>query len=826
MNPWRCLRICRQTLPFAVIAAVTACIGLMVLQNADRAGESAKQAVAETTDQEARAAVLALESTVSHTLDAIDSLHGLAQLVIQARRNGDQPMERDTLAQLALSNGGISGELRQVAAIAPSGYLDWSTLEPDPPPTYLGDREHFKSIAGGTATSFISDPLEGRVSRRRTIQFSKGTYGPADELLGVSVVSVDPAAFSGLAAGIGVAGNDTIAVQRRDGMILARSRGHEGIIPADGKVLRKFLQAPEGSFQAISAIDGVLRSIAWRRLDDAGLIVTVGLDLQTRLDRLAPTIARDRRQAVATCVLLGFLGLALMAGWYWRDRLAVQSAGLADMRRSEHLFRQIAENLPDMIRLIDWNGIIRYASPAAKAITGVPPEQVVGRHVLHFLHPDDHGMTAFTRLDRDATARQGRAEVRLVRSDGSIVTVQTTLRILPADPARPDEARIVSSTRDVTAQREAEATLRQLKDELDTVLRATSGILFRSEMAEDRKVRAIFLSDSSEAITGFSVQDSLGPGFFQSQLHPGDEMAMQEHFQRVRRFGSSSIQYRFRHSNGQWLWLHATVRAADRNGDGEQCFVGYVRDITHRREQDIQAGHNAKMAILGEMTTGMAHEVNQPLAAISMAAQNAIATLDTDKPIHRLAARKLDRIIEQVDRAARVIDHMRSSGGVAEPSRGSIDVASAISGVVATLDARLLQANIAVETSAGPDVPSAFGDPSPLEQVLINLAGNAVDAITMQEPPLEPARRRIALTASADRGDVVIAVVDHAGGIPEAVRDRLFEPFFTTKPAGTGTGLGLSISHGIITRMGGSLTARNAGDGAVFEIRLPSARSA
>jgi C4-dicarboxylate-specific signal transduction histidine kinase len=229
------------------------------------------------------------------------------------------------------------------------------------------------------------------------------------------------------------------------------------------------------------------------------------------------------------------------------------------------------------------------------------------------------------------------------------------------------------------------------------------------------------------------------------------------------------------------------------------------------------------MAVLGELTTSMAHELNQPLTAISMVAQNTIALLDTGDPENELLNRKLERIVQQVARAGSIIDHMRIFGRRADDAPADISIASAIEGAVVIVQASLRQSAIEITTLTAPDLPLVRGHLVSLQQVLISLIGNASDAVTMQTPPLPKERRGIEIRAERRGPGAVIRVADHAGGIDESVLPRLFQPFFTTKPTGSGTGLGLSVAYGIITEMGGEIAVRNEGDGAVFEIRLPPA---
>lgn len=411
----------------------------------------------------------------------------------------------------------------------------------------------------------------------------------------------------------------------------------------------------------------------------------------------------------------------------------------------------------------------------------------------------------------------------MVRPDGRIVQVQSTIHVIGNDTTPDDAPRVIVSSRDVTRQREAEAGLRSRKEELDTVLNAVSGALFRYLPGEDGDPRMLYVSDSIEAITGFTPAECLEPHWLTAHRHPAFDAQMAKHFERLLSIGSSTVEYRLRHKNGSWLWYAVFARAV--SDGGTRTVVGCIRDITRERERNQQTAHSAKMAILAEMTTGFAHELSQPLTAISLVAQNALKGLDPAREHNRFLQLKLQRIVQQADRAASVVDHMRIFGREARRAPESISVAAAIEGARVIADARLAQSRIELLVDTTPGLPLINGHLLPLEQVLTNLLGNAMDAIEMQAPPLPEERRRIEIAARASGGSVVISVADHAGGIEDTAMARLFEPFFTTKPAGSGTGLGLAISYGIVADMGGTINARNSGDGAVFEIRLAIAKS-
>ncbi|MDE4193006.1 ATP-binding protein [Phaeobacter gallaeciensis] len=245
-----------------------------------------------------------------------------------------------------------------------------------------------------------------------------------------------------------------------------------------------------------------------------------------------------------------------------------------------------------------------------------------------------------------------------------------------------------------------------------------------------------------------------------------------------------------------------------------------AKDITDLRHSEHQLIHASKLATLGEMATGVAHELNQPLGVIRMASTNCVKRIDKDKADLEYLRSKLIRIGEQTERASQIINHMRIFGRKAEGVNSPFDLRDSLQEISALARTQLHTLDISLTLDL-PETPAiVLGEKVIFEQVLLNLISNARDAIEASE-----ARKgKISITSvfAADEGHV-IEVRDTGGGIPEGILDKLFDPFFTTKGPGKGTGLGLSISFGTIRDMSGTISASSEEDGACFRLVLPDA---
>ncbi|WP_454564633.1 PAS domain-containing sensor histidine kinase [Pseudomonas sp. AIG] len=272
-----------------------------------------------------------------------------------------------------------------------------------------------------------------------------------------------------------------------------------------------------------------------------------------------------------------------------------------------------------------------------------------------------------------------------------------------------------------------------------------------------------------------------------------------------------------------WVWSDRGV--FDEHGQLiEVQAVG--RDNTEVRRSQQQLTQSAKMATLGEMATGLAHEINQPLNVMRMAIVNVLKRLGNGDVQVDYLTDKLNRIDAQVQRAAKVVDHMRVFGRRSEIEQQLFNPASAIEGTLSLLAEGMRGKGVDLRISETGFEVQVRGYVDQLEQVLINLMVNARDALLSKREKDSSFKPWISIYAERDEQHVRLWVEDNGGGIDPRLLERIFEPFFTTKPIGVGTGLGLSVSYGIIDNMGGELSVRNSAEGARFCIELPIAPDA
>jgi len=336
-----------------------------------------------------------------------------------------------------------------------------------------------------------------------------------------------------------------------------------------------------------------------------------------------------------------------------------------------------------------------------------------------------------------------------------------------------------------------------------------------------------YVSPSCERITGYSMQEFIDdPTLFRRIVLPEDRGTWDGHdHDGHNRQDPSAIQFRIRTKGGEIRWIdHACLPVRDDEGK----FVGIRasnRDITDRRKAEFEAqqqrselAHVNRVAALGELTSSIAHELNQPLAAIRNYANAAQRFLLQSEPDLSKVRDALEGIVRDDRRAAEVISRVRELLKREEPRYYPVQMDQVVQETLSLIRSDVVLKGLSIETELTPALPVLLGDRVQLQQVLLNLILNSVDAMSEMEPDL---RRLVIRTESEEDGDVKVSVRDLGEGIDEAHRGKLFEPFFSTKP--TGMGMGLAICQRIIHAHGGSIRAENnPGGGATFSFTLPA----
>ncbi len=327
-------------------------------------------------------------------------------------------------------------------------------------------------------------------------------------------------------------------------------------------------------------------------------------------------------------------------------------------------------------------------------------------------------------------------------------------------------------------------------------------------------------NESVAAVYGTSREKLIGKSFL-------DFFPEEEREQYRERIVAEEVIPQARQITEEGLTIYVFIRVQPSEYSAQDVLLVTTSDITQRLETEQQLIQASKMATLGEMATGMAHELNQPLSVIKTAASFFINKISRNETIRDDILKTMSTEIDShVDRASKIINHLREFGRKPEVTLDTTDVSAVLQRAFDIFSQQLKLREIELVWKTTPDLPPIAADAQKLEQVFINLLINARDAIEEKATKIleADAVKRITLTTRRRGKFVVVEVEDTGMGIPKSILDKIFEPFFTTKKVGKGTGLGLSISYGIVQDCGGNIQVRSKkGEGAHFVLSFPIA---
>jgi len=284
------------------------------------------------------------------------------------------------------------------------------------------------------------------------------------------------------------------------------------------------------------------------------------------------------------------------------------------------------------------------------------------------------------------------------------------------------------------------------------------------------------------------------------------------------------IETRWKRRDGSAITVRLSVIPAVDADGGVESYEGIVDDVTERQRHDELLRRSERMASLGTTLAGVAHELNNPLAAIMGFAQ---LLLKKPWPAEDRAA--LETINHEAIRSASIVKDLLAMTRKREiERRARTDVNDVVGYIVRTRRYALETAGISCTLDLDPTLPTVLGDRTELEQVILNLVNNAEHALRSwadePRPSRHPANRHIRIRTTHDVRSVIIEIEDNGPGIPESAQSQIWDPFWTTKEEGEGTGLGLAVVHGIVADHGGTISVESAaGSGARFMVQLPIA---
>ena len=497
------------------------------------------------------------------------------------------------------------------------------------------------------------------------------------------------------------------------------------------------------------------------------------------------------------------------------------------LRQSEEMLRLVIDTVPALISATDGDSNFEFVNRKLAETLRMAPEDAVGKSVGDLMGE------AFGQ-------RSGEIDKQVFESGETIAAVEVGFDDMSGDsrtffttrsPLRDQDGsvrNVVTVSLDITERVAAE---RQLHKISSAVEQSPHAVIIAGPDGTVEYVNSRF-----SEITGLNADDYLGGALFAGSQGAKPPQDSEQILREAEESGSARREFQLQRDDGSAYWCRE-MTSVIRGDDNEVThFLSITEDISEHKQVEAQLIQTSKLATLGQMAAGMAHELNQPLYIIRLAADRCLMEMDAGTLDAETEREHFQIVSEQCQRMADIIGHLRIFGrrDALEPSL--MDPATCVRHAVDMVREQYRLENIEIVSDIPDHAHAVMGHPIRLEQVLVNLLGNAHDAIldnTADEGASPKRRISVTLADNHDSNSTCISVSDSGAGISEDAIDSIFEPFFTTKEVGQGMGLGLSVSHSIISEMGGELTAESTADstadsaadssdaGARFNITLP-----
>jgi PAS domain S-box-containing protein len=514
--------------------------------------------------------------------------------------------------------------------------------------------------------------------------------------------------------------------------------------------------------------------------------------VKTRLSRLVPSVQRALREA--------------------RERAERKTAEEA-LRRSE-MYLAEAQRLSHT-GSFGWDvlsGKIYWSDQTYRIFECEPTTKPTVRMVIERTHPDDQ-MYLREVIDRASIERSGfSAEHRLMMPNGSVKHVRVVAHRAGEDP---ESSLLLGAVTDITERKRAEETLREQANLLDL----THDAIF----VRDMRGVIRYWNRGAQALYGWTAEEAEGNVAHEllKSVFPVPQERLTLDLLNSGRWEGEVV-----HTKKDGTQVVVASRwALQRDARGAPvAALATNNDITERkraekererfRQLERDLAHVNRVTMMGELAASLTHEIKQPITGVSLNAGASLRWLEHEPPKIEKARENLSKIIDAAMRAAHIIDRNHSLYSRGEPQRESIDLNQIVREMVVLLHDAANLRSISICSELDATLPTTTGDRVQLQQVLVNLMLNGIEAMKDEGGELSVRSKR------TEDGQLLISVSDSGIGLPEGEPERVFEAFFTTKPQGTG--MGLSISRRIIESHGGRLWASaNAGRGATFQFTLP-----
>ena len=516
----------------------------------------------------------------------------------------------------------------------------------------------------------------------------------------------------------------------------------------------------------------------------------------------------------------GFLCIALDVSEKKRSEKALME--------SERKYRLLVRNLPNIVYRSYLNGNIDFFDDKIEILTGYGRQEFDARQVNWFdlIHPDDleYAKDIFKKALR--TDQMYIREYRIKTKNGNIVWVQEGGQIIYGEDS---EVEFISGAfMDITERKLAERAMHESEKNYRSLFNSGPDPIF---VLDHDRFEILDANPRAEETYGYSKEELVGRPFSalgapgNKQFNETMKIEVEKSKERMRACVISQKEQHFKKDN-QPFYVRV-IACPTRYSQGEAIIVA-VTDITEMLEKDAQLAQASKMTTLGQMSAGIAHELNQPLNVIKMGSEYLQMIMEQNH--HSLKPELVDvarEVSQQVDRASAIINLLREFGRKPDFKKEQVNINDIIRAVLGIMGQQLKLYDIELILDLGDSIPPVLAQANRMEQIFFNLLANASDAILQKRKAAgKTSPEQIKIVTSRSQDHVVVTVSDTGIGIPIEIKEKIFEPFFTTKEVGKGMGLGLSILYGIVKEYGGEIEVESEpGKGTSFKQIFPVAVS-
>jgi PAS domain S-box-containing protein len=501
-----------------------------------------------------------------------------------------------------------------------------------------------------------------------------------------------------------------------------------------------------------------------------------------------------------------------------QGRARAEHSAIEALRDSEAQWKEVFEHNPVMYFMVDATGTVLSVNSFGAAQLGYLVSELLGQSVLQVFFEEDRDLVQKNvAVCLENIGQTHSWEIRKIRKDRSALWVRENAKAV----RRLDNQLIVLiACEDISERKEAENALRQSETYLAEAQRLSHTGSFGWRVATGE----IVWSEETFRIFGYDKAPFVTIDTVLQRIHPDDRARAQQTIDRASGDGNDFDHgYRLLMPDGSIKHVHAMAHAVKDASDGIE-FVGAVTDITARKraeeelhEAQANLAHVTRVMALGELAASIAHEVNQPLAAVVANAAACLRWLDRETPNLEEARGTVRSIIKDGSRAGEVIQRVRALVNKTADQKAPLQINEVVNEVITLVQHELFSHRVSLRLELAPALPLVIADRIQLQQVILNLVINGIEA--MQAVTNRP--RELVIRTYPDKADQILVTVKDCGvGIAAENADRLFNAFFTTKSSGMG--MGLSICRSIVDAHGGRLSASgNVGPGATFQFTLP-----